>query len=469
MFFSPTPFVQDTMRHLLGVLSHLPRLEDLCLSHGYTTDGDSLQGLPTAHLPCLQKLKLCSSASNIDAFLTYCTFPPTAVSTFEVPTRQGGTYQYWGGTPQGETNWITLHSLIMKSVDVIQGYKPLTGLSIELKSASADPPNEAAPTFKSHIIISTYHFDPDSVPVYNSMHLPDPRFRVEVVYTGLLDAPDLLHHLLLGLPHGQTRFIHVSSSPDATLNIDLPKTGKFFANLISRCCPTGLEALQVTGQCVDILPSIITSWNSVSLDEDGLMDHAIDVPTPRFDPHSPNPALRGLFGCIRTLVLTDLRRSIKRRRVSHSAFTMLCDTIRSQRKYYRDQCGPFTKLVLQRCTIERDWLFDLVDSIAELSYQQGRFIEHLPPEPFDPWIVIPPSPIRTPSPEPFLGNHLALPDMDLDVTMWPPHTDLPLLPAIRTGDWADHVRYGRVTFDFRGQQHIEVERDLMVKPLMGPW
>lgn len=450
--FMTMSLVQDTIRNLLDVLSHLPRLEKLDISHGYVSHSDSLQGMPTAHLPCLKRLKMSSAAVNIDAFLSHCTFPPTAITRFEIPIKQNSTHTWTGVTPQGEENSYLLRSVISKSVDVIQGYMPITGLKIYIQTVAMEYPIDMNPTIKCRITISTYHFNPASISRYVDSSMPDPRFAVEFSYTGPFEVPDLLRDLLLSLPLSQTVFLHASCAPDSSINNSSSDMGRFFTSLITRCSPTGLEALQITGLGVELLPSILSSWSSTTpYDGDVLANGSETCP----NPYGDNLLARGLFGSIRTLVLSELRKSMKRRKISYSDFINLCDAIRSQAKYYKHQCGPFTKLVLQRCSIERDWLFDLVDAFAELFHQQGRFTENLPSEPYDLHWFVPGSWSPPPSPSPTPTDDL--PDKDLDWNGWA-HQD-GQTPVFRTeGDWADHARYGRITFDFRGQPYIELER-----------
>ncbi|KAK7691085.1 hypothetical protein QCA50_006188 [Cerrena zonata] len=461
--FLSMDLVPGTMRNLLDVLSHLHRLEELDLVHGYISEGDSLDGLPVVHLPRLQELKICSAAMNIDVFLSHCTFPSTTITRFEIPVKQNGTFHYWGGAPptwlQGEENWFLLQSVISKSIDIIQGYRPMTGLLVNIQSVADQA--DTAPNAKCQVTISSYHFDPASITRYIESSIPEPRFSVEFSYTGPLYASDLLRKLLLNLPLSKTIYLYVSCLPESKINNSAPDIGKFFSDLIKRCCPTGLEALHITGLSIDILPSMIKSW-SWELYEDDIAGQESEI---CLDPHSNNPAARGLFGFVRTLILSGVRRSMHRRRISYSDFTKLCDVIRSQAKYYKGQCGPFTKLILQRCFIEREWLLDLADAVAELFNQQGRFTEDLPYEAYEyrRWsIPITPS-VASPIPSPTLPTFPIiepLPDKDLDWPLWDPQGEPPR-PFQTGGDWVDHVRYGRVTFDFRGEPYIAVEQNLI--------
>ncbi|KAK7691083.1 hypothetical protein QCA50_006186 [Cerrena zonata] len=279
------------------------------------------------------------------------------------------------------------------------------------------------------VIISTYHFA--SIPQYIDTLIPGPRYSVKFSYTEPLDTRDFLHNLCSSLYLDRTIYLRISyiarsKTDDADLNLDL---GNFVVNLITRCSPTGLEAVHIAGPRLSILHSILASWRSLPLCEGGVMVNRAET---RFDVHSNSIVARGLFGFVRMLILSEVISG-----TSSSELADLCDTIRSQAQYYRGQCVSFTKLVFQGCSIKHDWLFDLVDVVAELFYQQGRFTKTLRSEPY----VV--SPVFGQSSTRSLPNH-----------------NEPSLSLPTQGNRADCVELGRVTLDFHGKPQIEIERDV---------
>ncbi|KAK7691070.1 hypothetical protein QCA50_006173 [Cerrena zonata] len=420
--FTSVDFIQSTIRTILDTLSHLPRLEELELSHGPTLDGSSSpHGMPAVHFPCLQQLTIRSTAANIDTFLSHCTFPSTTITQLEIPTERNG--RHWS-----EESSSLLRSVISKSVDVVQGYMPISGLSICIKPVATAETNMVRNN-ECQVMISTYHFDPASIPRYIDTLIPRPRFSVKFVYTEPLNTRDLLHNLCSSLSLDRTTYLHISCTAQSKINDADPNSdlGNFVANLITRCSPTGLEALHIAGLNFSIMRSILASWCSLPF-----RDVTINGTETPFDAHSNSIVARGLFGSIRTLILSEITSEM-----SSPDFTDLCDSIQSQAQYYRGQCISFTKLVFQGCSVEHDWLFDLVDAVAELFYQQHRFTKTLPSKPYGISPVFGQSSARN------LPNHNE------------PSRSLPT-----QGNWADYVESGRVTLDFRGRPHIEIERDV---------
>ena len=110
------------------------------------------------------------------------------------------------------------------------------------------------------------------------------------------------------------------------------------------------------------------------------------------------------------------------------------DTIHSQVKENRETgtCSRFSKLVLQYCDIQKDNLYELIDSVADLVHQRGRFTT-------DPY----------PSPA-ILRDTLS---QKLKAKLDPFAN-----PCQHAMTWEESIPYKRVTLNFCGPSGIQVER-----------
>ena len=162
-----------------------------------------------------------------------------------------------------------------------------------------------------------------------------------------------------------------------------------------------------------------------------------------------------LFYLLHTLVLSNVRDVIMIRRNGSRVLDLgdVFDALRVQATRCRGSCGRFSTLILDQCQFRKGLLYELVDSIADIVGQRGRFTDN--PPTVDPIAEPPPTPPLEPSAS--VAEFEPLPDADLDST-WLPE-DLPnanqLEPEITY--WDAHVHCCQVTLDFRGCSGIKIQ------------
>ncbi|CAL1716189.1 unnamed protein product [Somion occarium] len=364
----------------------------------------SSQGvLQSVALPRLQKLHLRLDVDSVYAYLLHCTFPASAIVTLNVEVKHDH------ALPDKPN---VIRSVITQSCDML-GNEPITGLAIHFQSIHATPDSPRP----SRMYVKTYNDEPSSI---DAMESP-PNFTIYFSHRQN-NHGELLQKLLLHLRLSEVKYLRIDTSPSCRV---VPgDLAKFLASLISYSS-TGLDTLSMSGLCIDILPSLLS------------------LPLHHW-PLTPGGREMGLFGCLKTLVLSDIGHSM-RWRESNPQIADLCEAIRSQTKIYRSSCGPFSRLVLQSCREERDSLLGLVDAIAELFYQEGRFTQDLALIPYK----------RVPRFSHLTRPVIDYPNSDLDFGQW---NSLQPVALPTEGDWVEHVRMsGRVAFDFRGNEGVTIE------------
>ena len=119
------------------------------------------------------------------------------------------------------------------------------------------------------------------------------------------------------------------------------------------------------------------------------------------------------------------------------------DALQDQAIRCRGACGRFSTLVLDQCRFREGVLFELVDSVAEIVSQRGRFT-NVPPTIYYP----PPSSTPTIEPE-------TLPDADLDFSDSEDFFTVNR-PEPQIIYWDTQVPFCRVTLDFRGCSGMKI-------------
>ncbi|KAK7691138.1 hypothetical protein QCA50_006241 [Cerrena zonata] len=323
-------------------------------------------------------------------------------------------------------------------------------------------------TTRLDITITTYHYDPrpPSASISHTDSLPSPRtsFRFEWGHPSDSELSISMDTLLLGdIQLDHVVYFKLSSPPALyTSPAVAQELGATCAGLISRCSPLGLQTLELYGSSLSIFAHILTSWSHTH-------SSSGDATHPTIAIHNHNHDYPSLFCFIRTLFISSARRFIRlRRQAPPPDMGYLLDVLEEQADLYSGSCAKFSELVLQRCTIRRGTLTELVDSISSVIWQRDRFTRDPPHVPYEGHNSPPPFWPMLPSP---VGPE-HLPDADLDWPPFPPqfHNNLPnLIPqgpvqhAHTT--WVHHVRLGRITFDFRGSSGIRVDQN--VDPLGG--
>ncbi|CAL1716182.1 unnamed protein product [Somion occarium] len=441
---------------LLVALSHMPGLQLLEVVSEYCSrlceTGGSYGSLQSVDLPCLQTLQMCLDAASIDAFLSHCTFPLSTTIAFKTDVRHNHGWEPFAmmdGTHKDKFD--ALRSIIRKSVDIPGQTIPSTGLSIHFDSLQTEPDPlwpESPGVEQNRMTLRTYALDPSSGQQQVHGALPPPHFSIRFSYRQGWKTPVILQNLLLGLPLSNVVDINVGSSQGCRIYPIAREMASFIAELVGRCSPSGLDILRMSGPSIDILHFLMSQPTHDALDW-------------RLKP-GPTLGNRGLFGCLRSLMLSDMPKGGQ----SWNGFEgihieNLCDSIRTVAQRYKWSCGPFFELILQRCMERRECVLELVDAFSELVCQEGRFTRNLPLIHYDHAIQFLPSPPLTPYPAtpPLPPDDYA--DSDLD--RW--NLVNPDMPT--AGDWVDHLRSGRVAFDFRGDSGVTIEQNvcLTISPL----
>ncbi|CAL1716192.1 unnamed protein product [Somion occarium] len=406
------------LEKLLNALFYMPSLQtfELINEHcdGLCESPRTNVALRSVELPLLQRLHLHLDVFSVDAFLLHCTFPSSTIVHLNAEVRHVHPLPY---------SSKVLRSIIVNSL-MSSIAPPITALAIDFESlyVDPDPPRPCRMSFR------TYNIDASTIDIV----LPSPTFTIRFCHQQGSHLPELLEELLCDLPLSEVVYIRICTSSSCRVFPSSHKLAKFLATLISRCSASGLHTLSVSRRGIDLLCSLLSlplhDWLQLTSN------------------WRCSGRETGLFGCVKTLVVTAMKRSQRRQR--HSQLSDICDAILEHAKYYRSTCGPFSKLILQQCFQVRSVLLSMVDAVAQLLCQEGRFTENLPLVPFN-RLYPPPNSVAD------------YPDSDLDLGDW--GDGLSSSPDVRPieGDWVDHLRsYGRVTFDFRGDTGITIEQNV---------
>lgn len=126
------------------------------------------------------------------------------------------------------------------------------------------------------------------------------------------------------------------------------RLGFSLSQIIEQC---SLRTLRVAGPCMALLSEIIDNLpNKISQNGKDLTPEA------------------SMFGFLHTLILVGELWFVR------LSWSKLCSLIRRKAKMRTTQvCLPFATLILEYCEASREELFELVDSISKVLYQEGRF------------------------------------------------------------------------------------------------
>ncbi|KAK7691090.1 hypothetical protein QCA50_006193 [Cerrena zonata] len=458
---------------ILEVLTHTNKLKILefvdghCTREAISTDDPHCSQFLSVELPCLEKLKIHSAPTCVDTFLANCVFPSSVAIDLLTTCMHDSSCNH-GEARAGHGEADVIRSIFSKLVDGIGKEPPMSGFGLHFNQVGGRQGT-------LNVTIVTYHFDPLSIPSFTTDYLPSPRihFHFDWKYPSNSKLSASMESLFQGLALDNTIHFRLSSPPLVYIGTSVAQElGIIFSRLISRCSPSGLQALEFYGSSVAVFPHILTSWTRTHFSLSGTAHPTMCV-------HNNNPSL---FCFIHSLIIgTQEGRLMRWRGQARSLdadMGYVLDAIESQAGLYIGSCGKFSALVLQRCGLDLKATVELVEAIASVVRQQGRFTRnppvvpheiqhHLPYNLLNWWPPCPPS------------KDEQLPDDDLDR---PPlaaqlhgngnnlHNNIaPVVPqlALREPIWVDHARDGRIIFDFRGSSGIQVEQH--VSPTVGRW
>lgn len=303
-------------------------------------------------------------------------------------------------------------SIIPAHVGIQDGGKettvPLTGLSVHLIALTVSWYKENANhIYNFEFNLPAYYFEPSLDPVTDS--LPLPHFSLQFCYSRETDALDLIQNFLLNIPLSHVTYMSIGWIPLVGQRTEI-MTERVLGDYLSflfKMSP--LQTMCLAGDCVSALSHLI---NCLATKE--------------------TYAKYGLFGSLRSLIVGRVDDSLWGRDAFQEEMRALCDTISKQSHLFRGMCIPFSTLVLQSWRVPYEWSLELVDSVAGILHQQGRFTHDLPM-------------IRTHNPQtsdaPYPPPVAENPDADLDG----PLTISPESRRQKEGDWTYHVAHGRVT------------------------
>ena len=163
-----------------------------------------------------------------------------------------------------------------------------------------------------------------------------------------------------------------------------------------------------------------------------------------------------LFYLLHTLAISNVRDVIMIRRNGSRVLDLgdVFDALRVQATRCRGSCGRFSTLILDQCQFRKGLLYELVDSIADIVGQRGRFTDD--PSVMDFTVYPPTMPLLEPPAN--VTESEPLPDTDLDFPSWfhgilaNTNQQEPQMTY-----WDARVPYDRVTLDFRGCSGIKID------------
>ena len=453
------PRLACIMSGLLKVLSNNPTIKILVFQDEYcpreykdyfvTCDNDS----SPISLPFLEKLCIDSPATCINRFLTRCTFPRTTTVTLRA----------YGRERDSNFDKDTLDSIICHITNTPE---PINGLTVAFDGLI--PTGGTPSRLHGSVAFETYHFDPVTTTSFvDHLQLP-PRvhFDFDCSYCDGLDHIirvvssdlDLSHisYLKLGLHPPDVQLAGpIAEEMDSVMD----ELASAMAGLISRChtpgVSPGLQALRLDGAMLTMLPHILESMDHIS----GRTAYVANTSMT-----SHRSILPSLFISLHTLILADLDFSVVMPQGlfegPYPTLTNVCDAIERQANRCRGACGNFSKLVIYKCRAPTNELYELVDSIADIVGQRGRFTIDPPLAPF---LSIPNEPFGVPIlagilPPLVPNNGLeVLPDKDLDGLQYlPPLDTLAPVDTDLMASWDAYTSRCSVTFDFRGCLGIKI-------------
>lgn len=407
-----------SLQALLTSLSHMPGLESLDIqsdrNKGFRDVNDhspSFDSLISVELPCLRRLGL--QRFNLlffEKFLKHCHFPPSAKIEFGVNIQKND-------KPTQLSRLGLLTPFISTGIDTDVTNAPTLGLSIYLDASlllvAIDPTFQCILVFEASRVYTDY---------------TSPYFTLQLACNNVDDAIAYLPKLLIESP------LYNLSSLDFGCDMYEVKHNQYLGFLlsdaISRCRPGGFHTLRLSQQFIIILVFLMKA-----------LPNLISKNQPET---SSTNTVNGLFGTLRTLVITDMVRTRRRTMdpifAGYTALSVVCLVIRRELRRHKGICIPFSTLVLECIPFDGGWT-DFIDAISGLIGQEGRFTQ-------DPIAI----PVDEDQDVPLWCS---LPDIDLEH-----HRDFIEL----VDDWVDPVKSlyksSRVTFDFKGNRGVVIERNI---------
>ena len=434
---------QCVLRELLHVLYSNPRIRvfkllDANCGERTPQPVEEVSKLPQVTLTHLREVEIKSNAACIDLFLTQCIISPSATVEFT-------TSDCSAGTPLPSTH--TYDTQILPTLQSIVSFiakrsDEMDGLEVTFHDlhyfANQDLPPRRSETCT--VAFVTCYSDRSLASGPDFVRRDRFRFRCPV----RVGWARILSELVFPLPLSGVRYFKLASLrlfPAVPLGSEI--FGSWIAELISRCSPRGLHTLHLSGPALYLTPYFLKSMEP-------LHDAYTNTHAPLIH-RKPTP----LFYSLHTLVISNVSEAVitQRHDTKFLDFGEVLDAFRVQATRCRGSCGRFSTLILDRCTIEAEVLYELVDSIADIVGQRGRFTDN--PPTVDPIAEPPPTPPLEPSAS--VAEFEPLPDADLDST-WLPE-DLPNAnqPEPEVTYWDAHVHCCQVTLDFRGCSGIKIQ------------
>lgn len=436
MHLPSTPSGDCIVHGLLQLLSKNPRMRvlefvDNCCP-GETSASDTVHDLlPLVNLPSLERLKFRSAVCCINLFLTQCTFPSSTITNLTI---------------SGNCNSISADGLSERPPAILQfvmtriaqNSAEMSGFELSFGSLRKIL-NDSIRT--EEVTLEIYHSNPSSTsPMIDKSQLVR-RHRL-CFNLARMRFDRTLHTLLLSLPLSNVTYLKLGAfTADPANDTVAKKLGAVISDLIRKCSPSGLRVLELSGPALFLLPFLLHSMNP-SIDS-GVTRNEGDLES-------------SLFRSLHTLVISRTRGSFRsgRHGIRSLGLGGVFDALGSQATWWKGTCRPFSKLILEECLLSEDLLHELVDSVADIVNQRGRFTTdppmlpyYSPPHSHIPTILI-------------IKSFNLLPDEDLDGpsaghTIPLPPSRIPYSPPdIR---WDAYVRWGRVAFDFRGCSGVQVD------------
>ena len=509
---------------LIPVLHNNPRLKVVCIRDDFCPDGclelplPSHPELPLVSLPYLSRIMLHLDMGCINFLLTHLVIPHSAITDIRPSDPQSN-------SPQCSPAVLkSIASHLARKYSEIAGFE----LTFQGTSISFPYGIEHRPLYGSRISFEICHPDSSEtsqlVPADERKFIKRDRFELVVpLDDGWIDA---IKDIIFLLPLAGIKYLGLAISY-AYFNIVDPYVD-IMAYVIRRCCSQGIQVLNVDGMTLSLIPTILASLDPdadvPSIPQmpergDGLSRSALfrslrtlivndvyrgsnDFPNSindgddntnsdsddnnnnnsdsddnnKSDDDDSNTNSNGDDNNTNSDNSdndsnhdNDGDDSDYDENNDHTVISGIENTLDAVHMLANQVgevgiCPRFSKLILQNCYIERAKLYELVDCVADIVHQRGRFTSD-PPAPYT--YLIPHS--RPRAHKPVSGDHdtSMLPDADLDGgynrpagapsnhsgSIDPEPKETPILRE----RWDEYVGCRRVTFDFRGSSGIQVD------------
>ena len=432
------------LRELLYVLSSNPRIRVFKLLDEYCGERDPQPDegageLPEVTLSYLQEVKIHSDAACINLFLTRCTLPLSA--TVEFITSDCSTNTHLPSPYTYDTQTLLALRSIVASIS--KKSDAMSGLEITFRNLQDFTDQNLPPSPRRSdacaVTLVTCYSDSASGPDFVQ------RDRFQFNCPVRRGWANILSELVFLLPTSNISYLKLAAlAPFSAVPACSEIFGYWIAGLIGRCSPRGLHTLHLAGPALFLTPFFLKYMEPLhDAHADSHMPLTHCQPTP-------------LFYLLHTLAISNVRDVIMIRRNGSRVLDLgdVFDALRVQATRCRGTCGRFSTLILDQCQFRKGLLYELVDSIADIVGQRGRFTDN--PSVMDFTVYPPTMPLLEPPAN--VTESEPLPDTDLDFPSWfhgilaNTNQQEPQMTY-----WDARVPYDRVTLDFRGCSGIKID------------